>query len=127
VANAKTLLAVLADPTRLRLVEALRDGPLPVGELAGRVPVSRSAVSQHLQVLKAAGLVVDEADGVRRHYRLQAQALGELRAFVDGLWGDALGAFAHDIAPSAGAPKTARATKTAGTPKTVPAIRRRTR
>ena len=84
----------MADPTRQALVDALRAGPLTVGELAERVPVSRSAVSQHLQVLKTAEIVDNEADGTRRLYRLQPQALGELRAYVDALWGDALGNFA---------------------------------
>ena len=92
--NIQSALAIHADPTRRTLVDALRAGPLTVGELAQRVPVSRSAVSQHLQVLKTAQIVADEADGTRRLYRLQPQTLGELRAYVDGLWGDALGSFA---------------------------------
>jgi DNA-binding transcriptional ArsR family regulator len=95
------MLAVLADATRRTLVEALRAGPLTVGELADRVPVSRSAVSQHLQVLKAADLVIDEAAGTRRHYRLRGEALGALRAYVDGLWNDALAGFADEAAAPA--------------------------
>jgi DNA-binding transcriptional ArsR family regulator len=94
VTNVQAVLAILADPTRRTLVDALRAGPLTVGELAQHVPVSRSAVSQHLQVLRAAGVVDNEADGTRRLYRLEPQALGELRAYVDGLWGDALGSYA---------------------------------
>ncbi|MEW6706886.1 MAG: metalloregulator ArsR/SmtB family transcription factor [Pseudomonadota bacterium] len=96
-ANAQSLLAVLADPTRQTLVDALRQGPLTVGELAERVPVSRSAVSQHLQVLKTAQIVQDEAVGTRRVYRLQPQALGELRAYFEALWGDALAGFAGHV------------------------------
>ncbi|HEX4511467.1 MAG TPA: metalloregulator ArsR/SmtB family transcription factor [Burkholderiaceae bacterium] len=96
-ANVNNALAVLADPVRKTLVEALRAGPLTVGELAAHVTVSRSAVSQHLQVLKAAELVEDEADGTRRRYSLQAGTLGELRAYVDALWGDALANFAGQI------------------------------
>jgi len=98
VTNVKAVLAIIAEPTRLVLVDALRNGPLTVGELAGRVPVTRSAVSQHLKVLKEAGVVDDHAQGTRRLYRLQAGALGEVRAYIDALWDDALGAFAADVA-----------------------------
>jgi DNA-binding transcriptional ArsR family regulator len=103
-ANLQNALAVLSDPTRKTLVDALRNGPLTVGELAECVPVSRSAVSQHLQVLKAAELVEDEADGTRRRYRLQAGTLGEIREYVDTLWGDALAGFARHV----GEPATPR-------------------
>ena len=96
--NAKALLAIIAEPTRLVLVDALRDGPLTVGELAARVTVTRSAVSQHLKVLKDAGVVDDRAEGTRRLYHLQAQTLGEVRAYIDALWDDALGSFAADVA-----------------------------
>jgi DNA-binding transcriptional ArsR family regulator len=99
--NVQAALALLADPTRRTLVDALRGGPLTVGELAERVTVTRSAVSQHLQVLKAAGLVDDVAEGTRRLYRLQPGTLGELRAYVDALWGDALGGFASHVKSSA--------------------------
>ena len=94
-ANVQALLAVLADPTRRTLVDALRHGPLTVGELADRVPVSRSAVSQHLQVLRSAEVVEHEAAGTRRHYRLRSATLGELRDYLDGLWSDALAGFAE--------------------------------
>jgi len=97
-ANVNALLAVMADPTRQTLVDALRQGPLSVGELAQQVPVSRSAVSQHLHVLKEVHLVADEAVGTRRLYRLQADALGELRAYLDTLWGDALAGYAGHVA-----------------------------
>jgi DNA-binding transcriptional ArsR family regulator len=102
VANAKSLLTVLAEPTRLVLVDALRAGPLSVGELARRVPVTRSAVSQHLKVLKDAGIVDDRAQGTTRLYHLQAETLGEVRAYIDKLWDDALGTFAEDIARKQG-------------------------
>jgi DNA-binding transcriptional ArsR family regulator len=87
------LLATLADPTRRSLVELLRHGPLTVSELAARTPVTQSAVSQHLQVLKAAHLVEERRDGTRRYYSLDPTALGELRTYVDTLWNDALNAF----------------------------------
>lgn len=98
-------MAVLADPTRRALVDALRQGPRSVSELAGRVPVSRSAVSQHLAVLHDAGLVDRTPHGTRRVYRLRPETLGELRAYVDRLWGDALESFATaagTAAPRAG-------------------------
>jgi len=74
----------------------LRHGPLTVGELVARTPVSQSAVSQHLQVLKAAALVEERREGTRRYYRLDPAALGELRAYVEGLWSDALDAFGRE-------------------------------
>ncbi len=92
--NASALIGVLADPTRRALVEALRPGPRSVTDLAGQVPVSRSAVSQHLSVLYEAGVVDKTPLGTRRVYRLRSEALGELRAYVDGLWSDALDSFA---------------------------------
>jgi len=108
--NVNAALAVLADPVRKTLVEALRKGPLTVGELAEHVTVSRSAVSQHLQVLKAAQLVADEADGTRRRYSLRAETLGQLRAYVDALWGDALASFArHADASTSSSRKRRRA------------------
>jgi DNA-binding transcriptional ArsR family regulator len=96
VTNIKSVLGALAEPTRLVLVDALRDGPLTVGDLARRVPVTRSAVSQHLKVLKEAGVVQDDARGTRRLYRLQAGTLGEVRAYVDALWRAARHAVARD-------------------------------
>jgi len=93
VANERTALTILADPTRRGLVEQLRHGPRTVGELAQGLPVTRSAVSQHLAALKAAALVSERRDGTRRIYSLNPTALGELRAWVDGLWSDALAGF----------------------------------
>lgn len=84
----------LADPTRRSIFERLRHGPHPVGELAAGLPVSRPAVSQHLRVLRDAGLVAAEREGTRNLYRVDAKGLAELRAYLDGLWQDALDAFA---------------------------------
>jgi DNA-binding transcriptional ArsR family regulator len=86
-------LTALADPTRREIFERLRSRPRPVGELADGLPVSRPAVSQHLRVLKDAGLVADEQVGTRRVYRVDPDGLLELRAWVDGFWKDALASF----------------------------------
>ena len=86
-------LLALADPTRRQVLEHLREGPRAVGEIAAEMPVSRPAVSQHLRVLKEAGLVTDEARGTRRVYRIDPNGLGELRHWLDGFWDDALQAF----------------------------------
>jgi DNA-binding transcriptional ArsR family regulator len=86
-------LAVLADPTRRQVFERLRAGPRPVNLLAAGLPVSRPAVSQHLKVLKDAGLVEERSEGVRRIYSLRREGLVELREWLDGFWGDALEAF----------------------------------
>lgn len=88
-----TALAALADPTRRAVFERLRDGPRGVGEIAAGLPVSRPAVSQHLKVLKQAGLVADEARGTARLYRIHAAGLSELRDWLDGFWDDALARF----------------------------------
>ena len=83
----------LGDATRRSIFELLRDGPRAVSELAAVVPVSRPAVSQHLRVLKDAGLVVDRAEGTRRLYSVDRDGLGALRTYVDGFWADVLRAF----------------------------------
>ena len=83
----------LGDPTRKAIFELLVDRPRAVGELAGELPVSRPAVSQHLRVLKDAGLVVDQAVGTRRIYRLDPDGLAVLRADLDRFWGKALAAY----------------------------------
>jgi DNA-binding transcriptional ArsR family regulator len=88
-------LTALADPTRREIFEQLRSRPRAVGELAADLPVSRPAVSQHLRVLKDAGLVADEQVGARRVYRVDPEGLLELRAWVDGFWKDALASFRH--------------------------------
>ena len=86
-------LDALGDRTRRAIFERLADGPLAVGEIARGLPVSRPAVSQHLKVLKAAGLVVDEAAGTRRLYRLDPDGVGAVRAYLDRFWNQALAAF----------------------------------
>lgn len=89
--------AALADPTRREVFERLADGPRAVGELAAQLPVSRPAVSQHLKVLKAAGLVTDRALGARRVYQIDPQGLGPMRAWLDQFWDTALAAFAAEV------------------------------
>lgn len=89
----QTALAVLADPTRLQVLERLREGPRTVSEIATGMPVSRPAVSQHLRALKDAGLVRDEARGTARIYRIHADGLRELRDWLDTFWDDALTRF----------------------------------
>jgi DNA-binding transcriptional ArsR family regulator len=87
------VLDALGDPTRRAILELLREGPRPVGELAGALPVSRPAVSQHLAVLKAAGLVADRPAGRRRLYAVDPAGLDALRAYLEGLWGQALASY----------------------------------
>jgi DNA-binding transcriptional ArsR family regulator len=86
-------LAALGDPTRRAIFELLAEGPTPVGDLARRLPVSRPAVSQHLRVLKEAGLVRDRPAGTRRLYQLDPDGVGALRAYVDRFWTQSLAAF----------------------------------
>ena len=86
-------LAALADPTRRAIFERLAEGPAAVVDLAGQVPVSRPAVSQHLKVLKEAGLVADERDGTRRVYHVDPDGLEALRSYLDGFWNRSLAAF----------------------------------
>jgi len=83
----------LADGTRRAIVERLSHGPLAVGELARDLPVSRPAVSQHLKVLKSAGLVQDRAAGTRRIYQLDPVGIEALRVDLDQFWTKALGAY----------------------------------
>jgi DNA-binding transcriptional ArsR family regulator len=85
--------SALADPTRREIFERLARRPSPVGELARGLPVSRPAVSQHLKVLRGAGLVTDTKDGSRRVYRVDPKALAGMRAYLDRFWSDALAAF----------------------------------
>jgi DNA-binding transcriptional ArsR family regulator len=82
-------LAALADQTRRSIFEKLKSGPLPVTGLAQGLPVSRPAVSQHLKVLKEAGLVEDRPEGTRRVYYINLQGLAELRRWLDELWDEA--------------------------------------
>ncbi len=89
--------SVLADATRRAVVSRLAEGPQAVGELATGLPVSRSAVSQHLKVLKDAGLVSERAVGTRRLYRLNPAAVAALRDQLDTFWQRALASYA-DVA-----------------------------
>ncbi len=86
-------LAALADPTRRTVLETLRLGPRSVGDLARGLPVSRPAVSQHLRVLKNAGLVRERRVGTRNFYSVDGDGLAELRVYVEGFWDEALAAF----------------------------------
>lgn len=88
-----TALDVLADPTRRSIFERLADGPQAVCDLAGHFPVSRPAVSQHLRVLKEAGLVTDRAEGRRRLYAVDPRGIEDMRAWLDRFWDRALAAF----------------------------------
>ena len=96
-ANMNTALIALADPTRRRIFERLGKGPQAVSALARGLPVSRPAVSQHLKVLKSAGLVRDEAQGAKRIYRIDPDGLGPIRQWLDRMWGEALDAFAAEM------------------------------
>jgi DNA-binding transcriptional ArsR family regulator len=87
------LFAALADQTRRALFERIAEQPQSVGALAAQLPVSRPAVSQHLKVLKDAGLVDDEARGTSRIYRIDPQGLGPIRRWLDQQWDRSLANF----------------------------------
>jgi DNA-binding transcriptional ArsR family regulator len=89
----RSAMDALGDPTRRAIFEQLRRGPRAVGEIASELPVSRPAVSQHLRVLKDAGLVTERREGTRRLYRLDPDGLGELRDYFDDFWTEALAGF----------------------------------
>ena len=91
--NALQPLDALADPTRRTIFERVAKRPQSVGELAKGLPVSRPAVSQHLRTLKEAQLVMDEAQGTKRIYRIDPRGIGIMRAWLDDHWGEALRAF----------------------------------
>jgi DNA-binding transcriptional ArsR family regulator len=88
---------VLADGTRRAIVACLAERPRAVGELAAELPVTRSAVSQHLKVLKDAGLVSDQATGTRRIYRLNPAGVAALRDQLDTFWQRALSSYADAV------------------------------
>jgi len=90
-------LTALGDPTRRAIFERLARGPQAVGEIASELPVSRPAVSQHLKVLKNAGLVIDRPDGTRRLYQLDPAGIEAMRAYLDTFWNQALAAFKRAI------------------------------
>jgi DNA-binding transcriptional ArsR family regulator len=92
------ILAVLADPTRRSLLDLLRQKPLPVGELARQLPVSRPAVSQHLKILKNAQLVREHRLGTRHYFGLNPVGFAGLRQYADSMWQEALTAFAAHVA-----------------------------
>ena len=89
------VLDALGDRTRRAVLERLRAGPLPVVEIARDLPVSRPAVSQHLKVLKEAGLVVDRQEGTRRIYAIDPDGLALLRTYVEAFWQGALMRYAR--------------------------------
>ena len=88
-----TAMDALGDATRREIMERLRGGPRPVGEIAAGLPISRPAVSQHLRVLKEAGLVTERKDGTRRIYGVEPKAIADLRAYFDSFWEQALAGF----------------------------------
>ena len=87
----KQQILALGDPTRLAIFERLERGPLAVMQISKGLPVTRPAVSQHLKVLKDAGLIRDNKAGNRRLYRLNPTALGEMRDYFQQIWAEALG------------------------------------
>ena len=89
------VLDALGDPMRRQVLELLRSGPAAVGELAGQLPISRPAVSQHLRVLEASGLVAHDSIGTRNIYRVAPEGLAALRAWLDDFWFTALDSFAE--------------------------------
>lgn len=91
--DAHHAIAALADPTRRKIFELVAKRPRSVAELTSGLPVTQSAVSQHLKVLKAASLVQAEADGARNIYRIDPAGLGQMRAWLDRQWTDVLSAF----------------------------------
>src|SRR6266478_1287368 len=90
-------LSALADPTRRRVFERLKSGPQAVSAIARGMPVSRPAVSQHLKVLKEAGLVADRPEGARRVYYIDPHGLGALRGWLDQFWDQALASFQAEV------------------------------
>src|SRR6185369_1636329 len=96
-ANTSLAFAALSDPTRRAVFERLAAGPRAVGEIAAGLPVSRPAVSQHLKVLKDAGLVNDRPEGARRVYQIDPKGLGALRAWLDQFWTLALDAYVQEV------------------------------
>lgn len=99
VANALT---ALADPTRRRIFELVAEHPSPVGALAAQLPVTRPAVSQHLKVLRLAGLVVEQRQGARHIFRVDPSGLGEVRAYFEDFWERSLTSFKEALERSSG-------------------------
>jgi DNA-binding transcriptional ArsR family regulator len=94
-------LSLFGDPSRRAIFELLAQHPWSVGELAKQLPITRPAVSQHLRVLKDGGLVISRANGTRRVYQIDPAGVGALRAYLDRIWDQALGAYqqAAEAAP----------------------------
>ncbi len=101
-------LDALGDASRRAIVVELSAGPATVGRLADRLPISRPAVSQHLKVLKSAGLVRDRAEGTRRIYALDREGVHQIRAFLEAFWRDDLQRYADFVQREAGSDRTAR-------------------
>jgi DNA-binding transcriptional ArsR family regulator len=89
-------LKALAEPRRRQILSLVRDGELSAGEIASHFDVSRPAISQHLNVLKEAGLVSERRNGTRRLYLARPDGLGELRTFLDGFWDERLDALKRE-------------------------------
>jgi DNA-binding transcriptional ArsR family regulator len=102
---ATEMLTALGDPSRQAIVDVLSEGPLPVGEIARLLPISRPAVSQHLKVLSDVGLVVSRQVGTRRIYRTDPDALAALREHLDGFWSRAMRSFEHAATTPQAAPQ----------------------
>jgi DNA-binding transcriptional ArsR family regulator len=103
-------IAALGDPTRRAIFESLARRSKAVGEIAVEIPVSRPAVSQHLRVLKEAGLVTDRAEGTKRIYQVKQQGVQAIHGYLDQMWGQAMAAF------QAESERMARAEPPAGRP-----------
>jgi DNA-binding transcriptional ArsR family regulator len=95
--KSSTAFSALSDPTRFAIFERVALKPSPVGEIARHMPVSRPAVSQHLKILKEAGLVTETAYGTQRIYRLDPRGIGAMRDWLDNHWTLALRAFANFV------------------------------
>lgn len=98
-------IATLADPSRKRIFELLKSGPMHVGRIAEHLPISRPAVSQHLKVLKEAGLVQEAREGNRNAYSIDPRGLAAMQRWIDQFWGDALSAFKDQAETAASAKK----------------------
>lgn len=85
------MLRAIAEPRRLEILRLVHERELPAGEIAARFAVTRPAISQHLRVLKEAGLVSERRDGTRRYYRTRPERIDELRRWLDGFWETGLG------------------------------------
>ena len=92
----ETALKAIAEPSRRRILTLVRDEELSAGEIASHFEITRPAVSQHLTVLREAGLVDERRNGTRRLYRARPEGLAELKAFLDGFWADRLEALKRE-------------------------------